>query len=173
MRIGIGGHRDGAQRRFRCRAGLRRRVGWFCGCFVHVAADGKLVVTNEYQHKTPRGGPPDEGIVRRGPLRIHGALLWSPAGVYSCVHKRDSEAPADVANDDARSLDRSAAKNMARSVAKRKHKLFYATVQVTRVEEWCVEAESAEESRAQLAKCEGERFRLGDCVHLEVHDVTE
>ena len=33
------------------------------------------------------------------------------------------------------------AKNMARSVAKRKLKLFYATVQVTRVEDWCVEAE--------------------------------
>jgi len=65
------------------------------------------------------------------------------------------------------------AKNMARSVAKRRRKLFYATVQVTRVEDWCVEAESAEEARALLAKGEGERFRLGDCVHLEVHDLTE
>jgi hypothetical protein len=64
-------------------------------------------------------------------------------------------------------------KNMARGEAKRKRKLFYATVQVTRVEDWCVEAESAEEARALLAKGEGERFRLGDCVHLDVHDVTE
>jgi hypothetical protein len=63
--------------------------------------------------------------------------------------------------------------NMARSVAKRRKKLFHATVQVTRVEDWCVEAESAEEARALLAKGEGERFRLGDCVHLEVHDLTE
>jgi hypothetical protein len=78
-----------------------------------------------------------------------------------------------VANDEARSLDRSAAKNMARSVVKRKRKLFYATVQVTRVEDWCVEAESAEEARALLARGEGDRFQLGDCVHLEVHDVTE
>jgi len=65
------------------------------------------------------------------------------------------------------------ARSTARSVAKRKRKLFYATVQVTRVEDWCVEAESAEEARALLAKGEGERFRLGDCVHLEVHDVTD
>lgn len=65
------------------------------------------------------------------------------------------------------------AKSTAKSVAKRKRKLFYATVQVTRVEDWCVEAESAEEARGLLAKGEGERFRLGDCVHLEVHDVTE
>jgi hypothetical protein len=76
----------------------------------------------------------------------------------------------DVANDEAK---RSAAKNMARSVAKRKHKLFHATVQVTRVEDWCVEAESAEEARALLARGEGDRFRLGDCVHLEIQDVTE
>jgi xanthine/CO dehydrogenase XdhC/CoxF family maturation factor len=62
---------------------------------------------------------------------------------------------------------------MARSSAKRKRKLFYATVQVTRVEDWCVEAESAEEARALLASGEGERYRLGDCVYLEVHDVTE
>jgi xanthine/CO dehydrogenase XdhC/CoxF family maturation factor len=62
---------------------------------------------------------------------------------------------------------------MARSATKRKRKLFYATVQVTRVEDWCVEAESIEEARALLAQGEGERHRLGDCVHLEVHDVTE
>jgi hypothetical protein len=65
------------------------------------------------------------------------------------------------------------ARGMARNAPKRKRKLFYATVQVTRVEDWCVEAESAEEARMLLARGEGERFRLGDRVHLEVHDVTE
>ena len=75
----------------------------------------------------------------------------------------------DVANNEARSVT----KSMARSAAKRKRRLFYATVQVTRVEDWCVEAESAEEARALLATGEGERFRLGDCVHLEVHDMSE
>jgi NAD(P)-dependent dehydrogenase (short-subunit alcohol dehydrogenase family) len=83
----------------------------------------------------------------------------------------------DVANSEAKSVTKGATKGMGknatRSLAKRKRKLFYATVQVTRVEDWCVEAESAEEARALLVKGEGERFRLGDCVHLEVHDVTE
>jgi hypothetical protein len=78
-----------------------------------------------------------------------------------------------VANSEAEHDTKSATKIMARSSAKRKRKLFYATVQVTRVEDWCVEAESAEEARALLAQGEGERFRLGDCVHLEVHDVAE
>ena len=83
----------------------------------------------------------------------------------------------DVANNEAKTITKTVAKNMvrsaARSVAKRKRKLFYATVQVTRVEDWCVEAASAEEARALLAQGEGERFRLGDCVHLEIQDVTE
>ena len=65
------------------------------------------------------------------------------------------------------------AQSLAKSVSKRKRKLFYATVQVTRVEDWCVEAESAEEACALLARGEGERFGLGDCVHLEIQDVTE
>jgi hypothetical protein len=75
----------------------------------------------------------------------------------------------DVASGEAKSMARST----AGSTAKRKRKLFYATVQVTRVEDWCVEAESATEARALLAKGEGERFRLGDCVHLEIQDVNE
>ena len=79
----------------------------------------------------------------------------------------------DAANNEAKSTTKSVIKTMARSSAKRKRKLFYATVQVTRVEDWCVEAESAEEARALLAQGEGDRFRLGDCVHLEIQDVTE
>jgi hypothetical protein len=77
--------------------------------------------------------------------------------------------PAGLAGNDVNS----ATKSMVRSAAKRKRKLFYATVQVTRVEDWCVEAESAEEARALLAQGEGERYRLGDCVHLEIQDVNE
>jgi hypothetical protein len=79
----------------------------------------------------------------------------------------------DVANNEAKNAAKSVTKTMAKSSTKRKRKLFYATVQVTRVEDWCVEAESAEEARALLVQGEGERHRLGDCVHLEVHDVTE
>jgi hypothetical protein len=47
-------------------------------------------------------------------------------------------------------------------------KTFHATTLVTRTEEWCVEAESAEEARQLLAAGMGYRCHLGDCVHIEV-----
>jgi hypothetical protein len=50
-------------------------------------------------------------------------------------------------------------------------KTFHATVLVTRVEEWCVEAETAEEAREFLASGCGHRCELGDCVHIEVEAV--
>jgi hypothetical protein len=50
-------------------------------------------------------------------------------------------------------------------------KTFYATVLVTRAEEWCVEAETAEEAREFLASGCGHRCQLGDCVHIEVERV--
>ncbi len=56
---------------------------------------------------------------------------------------------------------------------KKKLKTFHASVQVTRVEDWCVEAETEEEARALLASGEGERQRIGDCVYLEIHDLSE
>ena len=45
---------------------------------------------------------------------------------------------------------------------------FYATMAVTRLEEWCVEAETAEEARALLAAGQGHRCQLGDCVNIEL-----
>jgi hypothetical protein len=59
------------------------------------------------------------------------------------------------------------------NAAQRKKQLFHAIVQVTRVEEWCVEAESAEEARELLAAGEGYRCRLGDCLNLEVEQVMD
>ena len=50
--------------------------------------------------------------------------------------------------------------------------MFYATVQVTRVEEWCVEAESAEEARELLASS-GHRTHIGDCMHVEIERVED
>ena len=57
---------------------------------------------------------------------------------------------------------------MAVSALKRQPKLktFHATMLVTRAEEWCVEAENAEEARRLLAGGEGHRCHLGDCVQL-------
>jgi hypothetical protein len=54
---------------------------------------------------------------------------------------------------------------------KPKLKMFYATVHVTRVEEWCVEAESEEEARELLASGNGFRASIGDCISLEVERV--
>jgi len=57
---------------------------------------------------------------------------------------------------------------MARSAITRKRKVFYATMQVTRVEEWFVEAEDAEEARALLESGTGQRSQSGECIHLEI-----
>ena len=52
-------------------------------------------------------------------------------------------------------------------------KLFHATVHVTRVEEWSVEAESAEAARELLAAGAGHRNHIGECVNLEIERVDE
>jgi hypothetical protein len=46
-------------------------------------------------------------------------------------------------------------------------KTFHATMVVTRLEEWCVEAETPDEARALLACGQGHRCHLGDCIHVE------
>jgi hypothetical protein len=52
-------------------------------------------------------------------------------------------------------------------------KLFHATVLITRAEEWCVEAETAEEARELLALGQGHRCHLGHRLHAEVQEVDE
>ncbi len=59
------------------------------------------------------------------------------------------------------------------ATAKRKRKTFYASVQVTRIEDWCVEAETADEARALLASGDGERRQLGECVHVEIQSLSD
>jgi hypothetical protein len=44
---------------------------------------------------------------------------------------------------------------------------------LTRAEEWCVEAESAEEARELLSAGEGHRCHLVRRVHLEVERVED
>ena len=51
--------------------------------------------------------------------------------------------------------------------------MFHATVLVTRAEEWCVEAETAEEARELLAQGQGHRCHLGDRLHAEVQQLEE
>jgi hypothetical protein len=54
-----------------------------------------------------------------------------------------------------------------------RRKMFYATMHVTRVEEWCVEAETEEEARELLNKRHGERGHIGECIHCEVAAIEE
>ena len=57
---------------------------------------------------------------------------------------------------------------MAATARKPKTQTFHATMVVTRTEEWCVQAESAEQAAALLAAGEGHRCDLGDAIHVEV-----
>jgi hypothetical protein len=59
---------------------------------------------------------------------------------------------------------------MSAPATKTKAKLqtFHATMVVTRTEEWCVEAASAEEAAALLAAGEGHRCHHGDAIHVEL-----
>ncbi len=54
-----------------------------------------------------------------------------------------------------------------------KPKTFHATMLVTRLEEWWVEADTAEEAQALLAAGEGNHAALGECVHVELESVLE
>lgn len=47
-------------------------------------------------------------------------------------------------------------------------KTFHATMLVTRVEQWWVEAESAEEAQALLAAGQGHHGSAGERVHVEL-----
>src|SRR3954471_24889556 len=51
-------------------------------------------------------------------------------------------------------------------------KTFHATMAVTRLEEWCVEAQTPEEARALLSAGEGHRCHHGDCVHIELETMN-
>jgi hypothetical protein len=61
------------------------------------------------------------------------------------------------------------------SVAEQKIRLktFHATLTVTRLEEWCVDAETADEARALLAAGQGHRCHLGDCLHMELQELED
>ncbi len=62
---------------------------------------------------------------------------------------------------------------MARAATKRKLHTYYATVIVTRTEQWCVEAETAEEARELLASGAGHRCHPGECLAVDVERIDE
>ena len=54
-----------------------------------------------------------------------------------------------------------------------KLKMFHAALVVTRTEEWCVEAETAEEARELLVSGSGHRCHIGDCLQVEVESIED
>ena len=62
---------------------------------------------------------------------------------------------------------------MTALATKQKLKTFHATMQVTRLEEWCVEAGTADEARALLASGVGHRCHLGERMHADLHEIEE
>jgi hypothetical protein len=52
-------------------------------------------------------------------------------------------------------------------------KTFHASVLVTRLEEWWVEAETEAEARALLATGEAHNSALGERVHVEVEQILD
>jgi hypothetical protein len=58
-------------------------------------------------------------------------------------------------------------------VTEKKPRVFHANMIVTRIEEWCVEAETAEEARELLLAGSGHQCHLGARVHAEVQNVLD
>jgi hypothetical protein len=65
------------------------------------------------------------------------------------------------------------ARSALKPTAKDKARLFHARMLVTRLEEWCVEATTAEEARALLASGGGHRCTPGDSIHAELDTLIE
>jgi hypothetical protein len=61
----------------------------------------------------------------------------------------------------------------SRSATKVKTKLYHARMLVTRLEEWCVEAVSAEEARDLLARGAGHRCSAGESIHAELEQLLD
>jgi hypothetical protein len=63
--------------------------------------------------------------------------------------------------------------SMSGAKEKARLKTFHATMAVTRLEEWCVDAETPEEARALLAAGQGHRCHLGVCLHVQLEAMED
>jgi len=59
------------------------------------------------------------------------------------------------------------------SPTKKKTKMFHASMKVTRLEEWCVEAETLDQARALLESGTGHRLCIGECLDVELEQLLE
>ena len=66
-----------------------------------------------------------------------------------------------------------AARTARKNVGKTKAHLFHARMVVTRLEEWCVEAATAEEARALFAAGAGHRCTPGESIQVEFERMIE
>ena len=62
---------------------------------------------------------------------------------------------------------------MSGAKEKTRVKTFHATMVVTRLEEWCVDAETAEDAQALLMAGQGHRCHLGDCLHVQLEAIQD
>jgi len=60
-----------------------------------------------------------------------------------------------------------------RPTARSKPRVFHATMQVTRLEEWFIEAATAAEARELLESGNGQRLRIGECTHFEISKLVD
>ena len=65
----------------------------------------------------------------------------------------------------------SALRKEPRTAEKPKPRLFHARMVVTRVEEWCVEAETAAEAEALLVSGAGHRCAPGESIQVELEQL--
>jgi hypothetical protein len=59
------------------------------------------------------------------------------------------------------------------TVPQAKTRMFHARMVVTRVEEWCVEAETPQEARELLTSGAGHRCTPGESVQIELESLLE
>jgi hypothetical protein len=64
-------------------------------------------------------------------------------------------------------------KQPPRPAEQTKPRLFHARMVVTRVEEWCVEAETPEEAEALLASGAGHRCSPGESIQVELEQLID
>jgi len=67
----------------------------------------------------------------------------------------------------------SALRKQPRPAEKTKPRLFHGRMLVTRAEEWCVEAGTAEEARALLAAGAGHRCTPGESIQVELERLID
>lgn len=57
--------------------------------------------------------------------------------------------------------------------AKDGSKIFHASMHVTRIEEWFVEAELADEAKKLFESGGGHRSHVGECVQIEFSEISK